>query len=56
MILNDKQKESFELTARPLIKWLNDNCHIHVIAIIDCDRAELTEGIYNLKTDDYIKD
>jgi hypothetical protein len=41
MILNELQRHEFEQAARPLIKWLNDNCHPHVTAIIEPTRAEL---------------
>jgi hypothetical protein len=56
MILNKEQMENFEMVTRPVIKWLNDNCHPHVVAIVDCGRAELAEGIYSFPTTDYIKD
>jgi len=55
-ILNDRQRKEFEEAARPLVKWLNDNCHPHVVAIIEPDRIELNEGIYATPIPDYIKD
>ena len=56
MILTEKQRKEFEEAARPLIKWLNENCHSHVVAIVEPDRAQLTEGIYGVPVKDYIKD
>ena len=56
MILNEKQKREFEAVSRPLIKWLNDNCHPHVSVIIDSSHAELLEGAVAFRTEDYWKD
>ena len=56
MILNEQQRIEFEKVSRPLIKWLNENCHPHVIALIEPGRAELTEGVYSVLVNDYIPD
>ena len=56
MILNLDQQKDFETAARPLIKWLNENCHPHVVAIVEPGRAELTEGVCSVVVEDYIKD
>lgn len=56
MILNEQQQKEFEVKARPLIKWLNENCHPHVVAIVDPARAALTEGVYSIPIEDYIPD
>ena len=56
MILKEEQRKDFEEAARPLIKWLNDNCHPHVTVVVNPSRAELSEGIYSFPTEDYIKD
>lgn len=57
MILpKDKQKE-FEEITRPVIKWLNDNCHPHVVAHVDTTSAELFEGVCSTgKIMDYVTD
>ena len=36
----------FETLALPLIEWLRANRHPHTTIIIDCDHAELLEGIH----------
>lgn len=36
----------FENLALLLIKWLRANRHPHTTIIIDCDHAELLEGIH----------
>ena len=56
MILNKKQQKEFEKVVRPLIKWLNDNCHPHVVVVTNCTRAELSEGVNSFRTEDYWKD
>jgi hypothetical protein len=56
MVLNTEQRESFDVAARPLIKWLCENCHPHVIAIVEPTRVELTEGVYFTLIKNYVKD
>lgn len=56
MILTKKQGKEFEEAVRPLIKFLNDNCHPHVHVVVDCTRAELAEGVYAAVIKDYLKD
>ena len=56
MIATKEQIAEFEKVTRPVIKWLNDNCHPHVMAIIDPSSAELHEGVCRIQTEDYIKD
>jgi len=56
MIVSKEQVLEFEKIARPVIQWLNDNCHPHVIAIIDTSSAELLEGVCRIPVNDYIKD
>ncbi len=50
------KKEGFLEAAKPLIKWLNENCHPHVVVHVYGDGAELFEGQFNAKTDEFIKD
>lgn len=56
MILNEEEREYFREAARPLIKFLNDNCHPHVSVIVDCRSAELFEGICHIVVEDYLHD
>lgn len=57
MILTDEQRKSFEEVSRPVIKWLNDNCHPHVTVIMDCTHSELSEGVCSTGIImDYVKD
>lgn len=56
MILNKKQEAEFKEAVRPVMKFLNDNCHPHVSVVIDCKRAELSEGVCSVIIKDYLKD
>lgn len=56
MILNAEQIKTLEEAARPLIKWMNENCHPHCTVIVDSVGAELVEGIATVKTFEYLKD
>ena len=56
MILTQKQKEEFEKTVKPLIKFLAENFHPHVTAIVDSGRAEILEGSASIVTDEFIPD
>ena len=56
MVLNKEDGKKFDQAARPLMKWLSDNCHPHVCVIVDYAHAELKEGVRNFVTEDYVKD
>lgn len=56
MNLTDVQRGEFEKLSRPLIKWLNDNCHPHTSILIDTLSAEVLEGIAAIHTKDYLPD
>ncbi|MHB1328007.1 MAG: hypothetical protein ACYC2K_07380 [Gemmatimonadales bacterium] len=56
MILNEQQRREFEAVTRPVIEWLNKNCHPHVSVVIDITSAELSEGVAAVRTNDYIRD
>jgi len=57
MILSEKQRKEFEEIARPMLRFLNDNCYPHVTVIITPTNAELTEGVCSTgHILDYVKD
>ena len=56
MTMTAEQRAQFEALSRPLIQWLNDNCHPHTTIVIEPDSAELLEGVSAFKTTEYIKD
>lgn len=53
--IEQKMKE-FEAHARPLIQWLNENCHPHHTIIITPVGAELLEGNMAVPVTDYVLD
>ena len=56
MILSKDQNDELLEVAKPLIKWLNENCHPHCSATVDCGSVRLAEDIATNKTEEYIKD
>ena len=57
MTFNDyKQQEEFLEAAKPLIKWLNDNCHPHCQVVVDHTSAILWEGVAVVKTKEFLRD
>lgn len=56
MIMTEQQRLEFESITRPVIEWVNNNCHPHVTVIIDSTSSELSEGITVYTTKDYIRD
>ena len=53
----DKEKmQSFEDAAKPLVKWLNENCHPHTTVIVEPGGAELVEGTMYVPIKEFIKD
>lgn len=56
MILNNEKSEEMLEIAKPLIKWMNENCHPHCKIIIEPDSVELVEGITREKTTEFIGD
>ncbi len=56
MKLNEEQQRELEKRSRPIIEWLNDNCHPHVAVVITPTSVELDEGVFYCPIDDYVKD
>ncbi len=54
--LDEQQRKDFGEAAKPLIKFLNENCHPHVTVFVDCNNAELVEGVVIFSTEEYSKD
>lgn len=55
MILNEQERREFEAVTRPVIEWLNKNCHPHVSVVIEPTRAELLESVASYPTNDYVR-
>jgi len=50
----EQEKELTEL-AKPLIKWMNENCHPHTQIVIETNSFQLLEGVIGRQVWDYIK-
>ncbi|MBJ9011676.1 hypothetical protein [Citrobacter koseri] len=48
--------DTFQEAAKPLIKWLAENVHLHHQAIVTSTHAELLESQHVVKTDEFVKD
>lgn len=55
-LLSKEQIAEFEKLAKPLIKYLNDNCDPHCQIIVECDSAQILSGLAGINTDEFIKD
>lgn len=55
MILSNEQSKQMLEAAKPLIKWMNENCHLHCAATVDQNTVVLTEGITVMRTDEYLR-
>lgn len=56
MILTQEQQQQMLEAAKPLIKWLNENCNPHCTAHVDQNTIELTEGVATNRTDEFLRD
>ena len=54
--MTNEQQQEFEAITRPVIEWLNANCHPHVTVLIEPTGAMLSEGIIAYTTHDYPRD
>jgi hypothetical protein len=54
-ITAEQQNEMLE-AAKPLMKWMNDNCHPHCKAVVEQAHIELVEGIATHGTLEFVKD
>jgi len=45
MTLSDEKHAEFSKAAEPLMAWLRDNAHPHVVVVVTADSAELFEGV-----------
>lgn len=56
MTITSKQNQQMLESAKPLIKWMNENCHPHCTAHVTQDSVELLEGIANNRTEEFLTD
>jgi hypothetical protein len=56
MILTEEQRKEFEEVSKPLLEFINNNCHPHVCVNLTSTNAQLFEGICSFNTDEYLRD
>lgn len=56
MTLTKVQQETLLTAAKPLIEWLNLNCHPHCEVKVGPGSVELTESLARLLTEEFIQD
>lgn len=56
MVLTEQQRIELLEAAKPLIKWLNENCHPHCGACVIPSGVELFESVANCVTLEFVKD
>jgi hypothetical protein len=54
MIINEEQRKELIHASKPLMEWLRKNCHPHVTAIVDSERAEVLEGFANVHRQEWV--
>ncbi len=54
--MTEEQRELMIEAAKPLIKFLNENCSPHVTALVTPGTIELLEGIAAAKVTEFLKD
>jgi hypothetical protein len=55
-MITKEQVKVFEELARPLVKFLNDNCNPHSEIVIDCASARILSGECSVSITEYILD
>lgn len=56
MTLTREQQAAMLEAAKPLMKWLSDECHPHCNAVVENNSVVLQEGIAAQRTNEFIKD
>lgn len=55
MTLTKEQQQELLEASRPLLKWINDNCHPHCTINITQDTVELVETVSRVPCSEYVK-
>jgi len=56
MTIKKEQQTKMLETAKPIIRWLNENCHPHCEIRVSQNSVELVEGVAMELTDEFLKD
>lgn len=55
-MITHAQSDELAALAKPVVAWLNDNCNLHTIVIVEPDGVTLSEGIAYTPITEYIGD
>jgi len=55
IITKEQTKEMLD-AARPLLKWINENCHPHHTILVTTTTVEVVEGIALESTNEFLRD
>lgn len=56
MNITEEQSAAMLEAAKPLMEWINDNCHPHCAVTVDHVRVELQEGVVVCRTEEFLRD
>ncbi len=56
MTLTKEQIDQMHEAAKPLLEWINENCHPHCEIHVCPGSVELVEGVAFVPDDSFIKD
>jgi hypothetical protein len=56
MSITEKQRDEMLEAAKPLMKWIADNFHPHMMAIVHAAHIELLEGVATNGTIEFVDD
>jgi len=56
MTITKEQSAEMLEAAKPLIQWINENCHPHTQIILDQTHVQLLEGVASNMTKEFLKD
>jgi hypothetical protein len=51
-----EKSDEFKKACKPLMKYLSENHHPHVKVIVDCNTAEMVEGMKFFESNEFILD
>ena len=55
-LLTEQQAIEMLEVAKPLIKWMNENCHPHCQVQVDQTDVVIWEGVARQRTNEFLKD
>ena len=56
MTLNEEQTKQLSEAARPLMKFLNENCNPHCTVLVETNTVELVTGVCKRTNNEFVTD